>query len=63
MAIKVISIEPIHMMQGDLLVTDERFATLLIFHAGNNIASPRVPLSELPEGIQVGDFIKLVKAD
>ena len=63
MPIKLSSIDPIPMIQGDGQLQDEMFATLQIFHNGNQVAAPRVPLADLPEGAQIDDFLKLVKAE
>jgi hypothetical protein len=64
MAIKIVSIDPIQMLnEADSVVDVEMFATLQILHNGKNVASPRVPLSDLPEGIQSGDFVVISKAE
>lgn len=63
MAIQVTSIDSISIMQPDGTFADEAFATLQITHGSNSVAGPRVPLLELPEGVQPGDFLKLIKVD
>jgi hypothetical protein len=63
MAIKVVSIDSVPIMQPDETFRDEEFATLQILHGENVVAGPRVPLADLPEGAQPGDFLKFVKAE
>ena len=64
MSIKVLAIETIpRIEEGSGKQINEVYVTLQVFDSrGNCVASPRVPREDAPEGIQVGDFVDLVKA-
>lgn len=63
MPIKVKAIESIPFVEDAGKQVDKVYAGLQIFDAaGNCVAAPRVPIEDMPSGIQVGDFVAIVKA-
>lgn len=63
MPITIASIDTIPIMQADESFVDEQFATLNIIFNGKVVAAPRVHLSDLPEGVEVGHVLQSIIAE
>jgi hypothetical protein len=59
--IKYVSTMTVPIHQADNTQTEEEFATIHVIFNDEVIAAPRAHVSELPEGLEPGDELRLVK--